>query len=578
MQCPTCKVEIKQPGTIQCPECNAFLPELPEQEKTADHASGLTETPDLFSTFLDEIAIDVGQILASDEQDSGKTESETENDAKPVAADQEELIELTDVIETEIDEFDKHIEATGDIESGDHAETFQTAIEVPDEVIELTDPVEPEDVIQAVTEKELDIEMAFIAESEEEMQEVEAVEPELELESFAETEKEIREIAKKKPDIEIESIVDSEDEIHEVEDIELDLELELSVEPVSEVYGEDAIITEQPEDDVEPVAVQKTLFPEDDEDMEIILEEDMEIIFDEDIGIISEEDIEPTKAPEMEVEEEAIIESPKKPKRSSKVIPALVGAAVLIVAVALSGRVFLQKQLKPTPSQTKSPKIVASTKNATPKQTMKKEVKKVAAEEKRLTVQKTHIEKKGNEQPKLDTRKETAVEREALAATEESRPLSIEGAKETVGQQALQTESQKDEKQKTDSEKAVPLVVAQKKLSPPEDEKETATTTIAATPPASGDTSPTDVAKIAPFYTIQVGSYKNKAVVDAMLAALQPKVYLAYIIPKKYEKGFVRYKLRIGKYKTKEEAQKAAESYFDQKQTSYIIVRSEVKI
>ncbi len=469
MQCPTCKVEIKQPGAIQCPECNAFLSELPEQGKTADHASGLTETPDVFDSLLEEITTDFGRILTPDEQDSGKTESETENDVKPVAADPEELIELTDAIETEIDEFDKHIEATDDIESGaDAAETVETAIEVPDEVIELTDPVEPEDVIQEITEKELDFEIETIAESEEEMQEVEAIEP--------------------------------------------DPELELSVEPVSEVYGEDEIITEQPEDDVEPAAIQKTLFPEDDEDMEIILEEDMEIIFDEDIGIISEEDFEPTKAPEMEVEEEAIIEAPKKPKRSSKVIPALVGAAVLIVAVALGGRIFLQKQLKPTPSQTKPPKIVASTKNATPKQTIKKEVKKVAAEEKRLTVQKTHIEKKGNEQPKLDTRKETA------------------------------------------------------------------TTTIAATPPASGDTSPTDVAKTAPYYTIQVGYYKNKDIAYAELAGLKPKAYLAYIISKKNKNGFIRYRLRIGKYRTEEEAKKAAESYLDQEQTDYIIVRSEVEI
>jgi hypothetical protein len=440
MHCPTCKTEIKHPDTIQCPECKTFLLDLPEEEKAADIEGGPAGTTDVVDSFLEGITSEVERILTSDQQEAAKKEPQTDAYDEPASEDPEKVIELTD-----------------DIESG--AEAAEAPQPTPEEPDEIESGAEAAEAPRPAPEEPDDIESGAEA--------VETAQP-----------------ASEEPDdiIELTDPIEPKEVIQKVDQEEPDNEIGPVSEPETDVAREDELIVEQPEDDVAASSIQKTLFPEDDEKIEEM----------------SEKDIEPVEAPKMEVAEDALVEAPPKSKRSSKTLPVLAGAALLVVAAVLGGKVFIPKQPKPVPSQTTSPKIATPSKEVTSKQAVRVAAEKAVAENKESTVPETQTKKKSDVQPRIDGGKEAAVERKTPDAAEKREP------------------------QEADTEKAAPSVVAEKKSTPP----------IAAAPPDTDRTPSDEVVKVAPFYTIQLGSFKKRALADAEVARLKPKGYLAYIIPR----------------------------------------------
>jgi cell division septation protein DedD len=76
------------------------------------------------------------------------------------------------------------------------------------------------------------------------------------------------------------------------------------------------------------------------------------------------------------------------------------------------------------------------------------------------------------------------------------------------------------------------------------------------------------------WFTIQVSTLLDKAATDSYTSKLKQKGFPAYIVENQTSKGKPLYKIRIGKYKTRAEAEKAAQSYKKQEKKPGIVVQS----
>ena len=290
----------------------------------------------------------------------------------------------------------------------------------------------------------------------------------------------------------------------------------------------------------------------------------------------SEEDVESVDTHAAGITAEAPIQGPEKSKRISMLIPALTGVAVLAIAMALGGKFYLKLQNASAPPA--ATQELANLQNSTgSSKTLITEAEKLNAEKMDLIVTETQTEKQVVKQQKPDAAMEAAVEPELHTESEASEKQIGGNVRQPDDGHEIQTKNKNVALQAADSDKDLPPVVSEKNEAPKQKE-EVRKTPISTIHPDTSDTTAKYTAKEKRYFTLQVATLKNKAFVDFNLTKLKKKGYPAYVVEKKYDKGLVLYKLRIGKYKTKADAKKAAGLFYSKEQMQYVIVKSEIDI
>jgi len=531
MYCPNCNAEIKDHDKKQCPQCNSLLLEMAEQEisknglktdQKAEHtvnAGGKDEgskssEPDEFDALLAGIADDIDQILAADEEDTADSEAQVQKDDEAPEEEPEVAIELTDSIEPEDDAADEFIEKADDVEDYP-IDDLEPLIQEFDELIEKDSAIE--------TDTLNDYEPEDLVQDEVPAEESEAV---IELTDSIESEDVVEdELIEKVTDVELEAIYDLEPEPMKDDGL------------IEEITEDDLIsadvVEEITEDDYMPADVIEEITGDDfisDDALDFQVAVDDEVIEE-----ITEDDFVSIKALTTEVAEQASTKAPAKPKRSSKTLIVLAGMVVLLIAGVLGGWFYLKTKQAPA---TISPKPSTSV--------VKKEATKVFVPKEAPVDRKPQSASKSIEKQQTDSVKTEPAP---------DKPKAAGSPKQVNAEQKPRAASNEIEPQTTDTAKPAASVKVVK-----------------------SDTDPAYIASGEPYFTIQVATLKDKAKAESILAKLRKDGYAAYVSEKADSTGTVRYKLRIGKYKTRKEAKQAAGSYFSSKQTPFIIVQSKEAI
>jgi septal ring-binding cell division protein DamX len=549
MYCPRCKTEIKQTNKSQCPECNGLLLEnvdrkiLKNEDKPEDKSKGKVTTGEVkrrdgeeldeFADFLEGITEEVDQILFFEDEDSSKSEPEGQDGDEPAAEKPDGVVDFLKDLDEGVDRILSPADKDAVESESEAQEEDEPTFEKPSEVIELTDDIETETPEFDEHAEEHDTETheealgnELIAEETDEV---------IELTDFVKPEIKVKKVGGEWPEI----------------------QLKLLDEPDAK---DDETIEEKSAGDME--------FP-DFPDIQIPGEE-------KDFEETSEEDVEPVDTHTAGITAEAPIQGQEKSKRISMLIPALTGVAVLAIAMALGGKFYLKLQNASAPPA--ATQELANLQNSTgSSKTLITEAEKLNAEKMDLIVTETQTEKQVVKQQKPDAAMEAAVEPELHTESEASEKQIGGNVRQPDDGHEIQTKDKNVALQAADSDKDLPPVVSEKNEAPKQKE-EVRKTPISTIHPDTSDTAAKYTAKEKRYFTLQVATLKNKAFVDSNLTNLKKKGYPAYVVEKKYDKGLVLYKLRIGKYKTKADAKKAAGLFYSKEQMQYVIVQSEIDI
>jgi len=86
------------------------------------------------------------------------------------------------------------------------------------------------------------------------------------------------------------------------------------------------------------------------------------------------------------------------------------------------------------------------------------------------------------------------------------------------------------------------------------------------------------VPSVEPYYTIQVIILTVEYNVDRLVTLLLQKGYPAYVVARTNQKGEILYKVRIGKYRTRAEAEAMGRKFAEQEHKPYIVFKSQINL
>lgn len=348
-----------------------------------------------------------------------------------------------------------------------------------------------------------------------------------------------------------------------VEEPEVVIELTERVEPEDVV--EDELIETVTDRELEAVYDLDPEPMQDDGLLEEIIEDDLisadvveEITEDEFVAAdvieeITEDDFVSIKVLTIGVADQASIAAPATSKRAPKNLIVSAGMVMLLLAAVLGGRFYLKTKKVPATIPLKPSASVAN-----------QEADKVLIPKESTVNRKPQPAGQSIEQQQTDTVTEPAPDRPKVAVP----------AQQVNAEQKPRVADKESEPQITDIVKSLPEIAAESKIAPPSPGEKSIAKPAVSAKVVKSDTAGSYIAAEELYFTIQVATFKDKTKTESSLAKLRQDGYAAYISEKVESTGAVRYKLRIGKYKTRKAAKQAAESYSGSKQAPYIIVQS----
>jgi len=262
------------------------------------------------------------------------------------------------------------------------------------------------------------------------------------------------------------------------------------------------------------------------------------------VGDMSKENLDSKFVPEKQIEKKAFARgTPRRARRSSRHGFVLAGGFVLLIAVVFSGWFYFKPKPVPVVLPSK-PEPAGIARERAPSEDA------AARQDSRIVVS-----------PQPPVGQALQAESKADIQIPETQP-----PRETEIDQSLQPQSQAVGKPHSDmSEAEAPAVQNKDNLPEPSAVKTPAEKIV-----SPGETFETGRA----YFTIQVASFATKPFAESSLKRLKQKGYPAYLVVKENADSSVLYKLRVGKYKTLNQARTVAESWHDSQIKSYIIVQS----
>jgi len=585
MYCPTCKTEIKQHGQKQCTNCNAVLFENNEKERLK-----IDQGPDEFDSFLEGITEEIDSMLSSDKKITGQIDLEFQHEEKPEDKELRELSELIDLIESEVRKVDEtYVPDTAmesavkpEPESRENGDRFESeplddfehqvperaepTSETPDVVIDLTDIIEPE--FQPEDEHAQQISNA-------EIEPPKSPEPDEFIDEIQDEVTDFLKLVDEKVPADDAPVKKISEEIIELTD---------SIE--MKIQDDDDLIAEISQEDFEPAEAADVTFPEDifllkkseDIDYESTRTLDLSDLEEEEpVGEISENDFESLAVPAAKIDEDALDEGvPATPRRSTKRVFALAGAVVLVIAAVFGIRFYLNTKPDVTVLPPRPKSILAKKKIIAPEKVIKRQDPKAVEPQPTVVDSEFQPERKSVQPPEAGSIQNARVDRRPQTQSMTAGQQNIDANEGVPMDRRPRTEGKIVEQHGIAGAKTGTVFTTEEKTPLPVQKDKRAVEPAAKTA----------VEKIVPtseyvdikgsYFTIQVESLSNESFVEPNLNHLKQKGYPAYVVEKTKGDGSVVYKLRIGKYKTRDEAQNAAESFFGTEKKSYIIVKSDV--